>query len=67
MNIPVRDIAIPPDWDRNGLPGWAYASAELLELEKELLFRQHWQLICHVNDVPKAGDFLTLDIAKHWA
>ena len=67
MNFPVRDIAIPPDWDRTGLPGWAYASAELLELEKELLFRRHWQLICHVSDVPNSGDFLTLDIADERA
>lgn len=53
---------VPKDWDRRGLPGWAYFSDELYELEKEELFRKHWQLICHVSDVPNAGDYLAMDI-----
>ncbi|MCB1472931.1 MAG: aromatic ring-hydroxylating dioxygenase subunit alpha [Rhodobiaceae bacterium] len=54
--------AVPKEWDRSGLPGWTYTSAELLELESELLFRSHWQLICHVADVAEPGDFVTLDV-----
>ena len=27
------DTALPKDWDRSGLPGWAYFSQELFELE----------------------------------
>ncbi|MEZ5933513.1 MAG: aromatic ring-hydroxylating dioxygenase subunit alpha [Alphaproteobacteria bacterium] len=54
--------AVPREWDRRGLPAWTYGSAELLELEAELLFRRHWQLICHVSDVAEPGDFVTLDV-----
>ena len=53
---------IPSDWDRNGLPAWSYFNNELLEAEKKLLFRQHWQLVCHENDLPNVGDFMTVDI-----
>ena len=35
MNPHLRDVAIPNDWDRRGLPGWSYHSDALLELEKK--------------------------------
>ena len=41
---------------------WSFFNPELLDEEKELLFRSHWQMICHVNDVPNAGDYMTSDI-----
>jgi phenylpropionate dioxygenase-like ring-hydroxylating dioxygenase large terminal subunit len=53
---------VPREWDRSGLPAWTYSSAELLELEAEFVFRRHWQIACHVSDVPGSGDFVTLDI-----
>ncbi len=58
----MRDTRIPNDWDRKGLPGWCYHSAELLELEKEEVFKTHWQIVCHVSDIPNSGDFQTLDM-----
>ena len=48
--------------DRGGLPPWTYFSSELLELEKIEIFRKTWQCVGHVNDIPKPGDYLTLDI-----
>ena len=62
MNPHPRDVAVPNDWDRRGLPGWAYHSPALLELEKEHVFRNHWQISGHVSDVPNAGDYLTMDV-----
>jgi len=62
MNRIVRDISIPNDWDRRGLPGWCYYSEALLELEKEHVFRNHWQIACHVSDVPEPGNYLTMDV-----
>ena len=64
MNIRLsnRDISIPENWDRRGLPGWTYHSDAFLELEKKNIFGNHWQIACHVSDVPEPGDFLTLDI-----
>ncbi|MFN3548712.1 MAG: aromatic ring-hydroxylating oxygenase subunit alpha [Mesorhizobium sp.] len=62
MNRPLRDVAIPNGWDRRGLPGWTYHSPALLELEKEQVFRNHWQIVGHVSDVPEPGDYLTMDV-----
>lgn len=59
---PRRSFAIPENWDRSGLPAWTYASEAFLALEKEKLFRAHWQIACHVSDVAGKGDYLTLDI-----
>ena len=62
MSSDQAKAKIPSEWDRNGLPAWSYFNDELLEAEKKLLFRQHWQLVCHKNDLPDIGDFMTLDI-----
>ena len=43
------------------LPAWIYRDPGFFALEKERLFRTAWQVVCHVNDVPDAGDFHTLD------
>ena len=59
----VSDFRPPPDWDRSGLPGWTYSSAELYELEQRLVFRTHWMLACHVSDVAANGGYVCFDIA----
>lgn len=41
------------------LPGWTYSDPEFFELERQVIFRKSWHLVCHVNDVPAAGDYLT--------
>ena len=56
MNPHLRNVAVPNDWDRSGLPGWAYHSPALLDLEREHVFRNHWQIAGHVCDVPNPGD-----------
>lgn len=43
------------------LPAWLYSDASFFELEKQKVFRQAWQVVCHLNDVPQAGDYHTLD------
>jgi phenylpropionate dioxygenase-like ring-hydroxylating dioxygenase large terminal subunit len=62
MNELARNLSIPNDWDRRGLPGWTYHSDALFELEKQHVFREHWQIACHVSDLPEAGNYLTVDI-----
>ncbi|XDZ66941.1 aromatic ring-hydroxylating dioxygenase subunit alpha [Alphaproteobacteria bacterium LSUCC0684] len=47
---------------REGLPGWCYTNPELYELECNTLFRQYWQLVCHISDLPSPGDFITFDL-----
>ncbi|MGA7541356.1 MAG: aromatic ring-hydroxylating dioxygenase subunit alpha [Steroidobacteraceae bacterium] len=39
------------------LPAWIYRDPEFFELEKALIFRPSWQVVCHLNDVPRAGDY----------
>ncbi|MGI9464471.1 MAG: aromatic ring-hydroxylating oxygenase subunit alpha [Aestuariivirgaceae bacterium] len=44
------------------MPAWAYTNAELLDLERDVLFRRHWQLAGHVGNIPHAGDYFCLDV-----
>ncbi len=44
------------------LPAWAYLSPELLELEYERVILPSWQFVCHQNELPAAGDYLTLNL-----
>ncbi len=59
-----QQSGIPDDWDRGGLPGWTYFSEELHQLERKRIFCNHWQYVCHVSEVAKPGQFVTLDIAN---
>ncbi len=61
MTLENSNTAIPNDWDRQGLPAWSFINPEVLELEKDQLFRRHWQAVCHVSDVPEAGDYVAVD------
>lgn len=49
------------DADGFSLPGWIYRDADFLLAEKEQVFAPSWQVICHLNDIPKPGDYHTLD------
>jgi carnitine monooxygenase subunit len=60
--LPFDTIRPPNDWDRRGLPGWAYHSKALFDLEREKLFLTHWQVVGHESDIPHTGDWITLDI-----
>jgi phenylpropionate dioxygenase-like ring-hydroxylating dioxygenase large terminal subunit len=44
------------------LPAWLYTDPGFFEIEKRTLFRQAWQVVCHVNDIPNAGDYQAFDI-----
>lgn len=46
------------DWS---LPGWLYTDAEYFDVEVARVIRPSWQIVCHVGDIPKAGDYHTLD------
>lgn len=62
MDTTLRNRSIPADWNRQGLPGWSYHNDALLELEKEHVFLNHWQIACHVSDVPEPGNYLSFDM-----
>ncbi|HVY87073.1 MAG TPA: aromatic ring-hydroxylating dioxygenase subunit alpha [Caulobacterales bacterium] len=44
------------------LPAWIYTDQRFFELEREKIFRQAWHIVGHINDAPKPGDYVTLDI-----
>jgi phenylpropionate dioxygenase-like ring-hydroxylating dioxygenase large terminal subunit len=44
------------------LPAWVYSHPDLLRLEIERILMPSWQLVCHVNSIPKAGDYQTFDL-----
>ena len=50
-----------PSADDFSLPSWTYLDAEFLALERERIFRPSWQVICHVAEIPNAGDYQCLD------
>ncbi len=55
------------DWNRGGLPVWAYGNPQLSELEKERVFRRHWLCAGHVSEIPNAGDYFCFDAADERA
>jgi len=48
----------------HALPAWVYNNAQLSRLEFERVLKPSWQIVCHVNSIPKTGDFQTLDLAS---
>jgi carnitine monooxygenase subunit len=62
-NRPLQHETSTPlsDQDDFSLPGWIYQDEDFLEAEKERVFATSWQILCHLNDIPRAGDYHTLD------
>ena len=44
-----------PDGDL-GLPGWVYSNPRFFAAKKERVLAPSWQVVCHLNDIPSAGD-----------
>jgi phenylpropionate dioxygenase-like ring-hydroxylating dioxygenase large terminal subunit len=57
---PVRETGAPG----KPLAPWTYSNPELFNLEYEAFFLKRWQFAGHENDLPGAGDFLTVDIGQ---
>lgn len=52
--------SVDPDADY-GLPGWLYHDAEYFDVEMARIIRPSWQIVCHVSDIAKPGDYQTID------
>jgi phenylpropionate dioxygenase-like ring-hydroxylating dioxygenase large terminal subunit len=46
----------------HALPAWVYAHADMTRLELERIVLPSWQIVCHVNSIPRSGDYATLDV-----
>ena len=49
------------------LPAWVYDHPEMTRLESERVLEPSWQIVCHVNSIPNAGDYQTLDLGRESA
>ena len=62
QTAPLDQADVAPDPQAGlTLPGWIYHSAEFFAVERARVLRPAWQIVCHVSDVPAAGDWHTLD------
>jgi phenylpropionate dioxygenase-like ring-hydroxylating dioxygenase large terminal subunit len=59
MALPSVQILAP-----RTLPAWTYRHSELNALEYEQLIRPSWQFACHVTQVQKPRDYVTLDLLR---
>ena len=48
--------------DAMGLPGWVYHDADFFKVEMERVIRPSWQVVCHISDIPNAGDWHSLGL-----
>jgi phenylpropionate dioxygenase-like ring-hydroxylating dioxygenase large terminal subunit len=46
----------------HALHAWVYDHPELTRLEIERVLMPSWQIVCHVNSIPRAGDYETFDL-----
>jgi phenylpropionate dioxygenase-like ring-hydroxylating dioxygenase large terminal subunit len=56
------EAVAPADLSAQSLPAWIYRDAEFFEREQQAIFRTAWQLACHLSDIPRPGDFHTLEL-----
>jgi len=58
--LPVTPAPLP-----RALPAWAYQHPEMTRLEIERILAPSWQIVCHVNAIPRPGDFVTFDLGPN--
>jgi phenylpropionate dioxygenase-like ring-hydroxylating dioxygenase large terminal subunit len=62
MNRSTPSTSVTSDPDEGwSLPAWVYGDPEFHKVEAERVFRPSWQIVCHVSDVAKPGDWHTLE------
>jgi carnitine monooxygenase subunit len=44
------------------LPGWVYHDPAFFKVEMDRVIRPSWQIVCHSNDIPNAGDWHSLEL-----
>ena len=58
------DAAAPADLEALSLPAWIYRDPEFFERERQAIFRNSWQVVCHLNDIPQAGRLSHLRVPR---
>ncbi len=57
----TAEVAEPPGPPET-LPAWTYQNDEFTALERAHMFLPSWQIVCHLNDVAKPGDYATFEL-----
>ena len=57
-SVPLPNVDPDEGWS---LPAWLYHDPEYFRVEMERVIRPSWQIVCHVSDIPGAGDWHGLD------
>ncbi len=60
-SVPTESSALESP-QGHAMPAWIYSHPEMARLEHDRILRPSWQIVCHVSSIPKAGDFVTLEI-----
>ena len=60
---PIFNAAPVADYTGQSLPGWVYHDADFFKVENDRLIRPSWQIVCHISDIEKPGDWHSLDYA----
>jgi len=60
-----KDAAKAPqgDADNHTLPAWIYKDRRFHELERSRIFSASWNLACHVSQLARPGDYVTLKLS----
>jgi carnitine monooxygenase subunit len=63
MSKPSLQIVDQDDpLDGMSLPGWVYHDAGFFAREMDAVIRPSWQVVCHISDIPGAGDWHSLEV-----
>ncbi len=63
LQVPANTVeAVEPQGPPETLPAWTYENEEFAALERAHIFLPSWQIVCHVNDVAKPGDYATFEL-----
>ncbi len=64
MSLQLTATGSPAPTQPRALPAWVYSNADMTRLEMQRVLASSWQIICHVSDVPKPGDFVTFELGN---
>ena len=57
----MNEITVADPDEHLGLPGWIYSNPRFFAVECERVLAPSWQVVCHLSDIPRAGDFHTFE------
>jgi phenylpropionate dioxygenase-like ring-hydroxylating dioxygenase large terminal subunit len=60
--LTIADFDLADSARPHALPAWVYNHPEMTRLEHERILLPSWQIVCHVNSIPKAGNYETFDM-----